>query len=120
MFPEDQFTDRSTKFLCAELLREKIFRFCGQELPYSVNVDIESYKDEGALIRIHALILVEKENHKRMIIGDKGQKLKEMATGARIDMEQMLGKKVFLQCWCKVKSGWADDERMLKQLGYGY
>ena len=120
LFPEDQFTDRSTKFLCAELLREKIFRFCGQELPYSVNVDIESYKDEGALIRIHALILVEKENHKRMIIGDKGQKLKEMATGARIDMEQMLGKKVFLQCWCKVKSGWADDERMLKQLGYGY
>lgn len=120
LFPEDQFTDRPTKFLCAELLREKIFRFCGQELPYSVNVDIESYKDEGALIRIHALILVEKENHKRMIIGDKGQKLKEMATGARIDMEKMLGKKVFLQCWCKVKSGWADDERMLKQLGYGY
>jgi GTP-binding protein Era len=118
LFPHDQFTDRSTKFLCAELLREKVFRFCGQELPYAVTVDIESYKDEGALVRIHALILVEKDNHKRMIIGDKGQKLKEMATGARIDMEKMLGKKVFLQCWCKVKSGWADDERMLKQLGY--
>lgn len=118
LFPDDQLTDRSTKFLCAELLREKIFRFCGQELPYAVTVDIESFKDEGNLIRIHALILVEKDNHKRMIIGDKGQKLKEMATGARLDMEKLLGKKVFLQCWCKVKSGWADDERMLKQLGY--
>jgi len=118
LFPDDQFTDRSTKFLCAELLREKIFRFCGQELPYAVTVDIESYKDEGNLVRIHALILVEKDNHKRMVIGDKGQKLKEMASSARIDMEKMLGKKVFLQCWCKVKTGWADDERILKQLGY--
>ncbi|MDR3501515.1 MAG: GTPase Era [Legionella sp.] len=118
LFPDDQLTDRSTKFLCSELLREKIFRFCGQELPYAVTVDIESFKDEGNLVRIHALILVEKDNHKRMIIGDKGQKLKEMATDARIDMERLLGKKVFLQCWCKVKSGWADDERMLKQLGY--
>lgn len=118
LFPEDQFTDRSTKFLCAELLREKIFRLCGQELPYSTNVEIESYKDEGTVIRIHALILVEKENHKRMVIGDKGQKLKEMASTARVDMEKMLGKKVFLQCWCKVKSGWSDDERLLKQLGY--
>ncbi|HAT6935795.1 TPA: GTPase Era [Legionella pneumophila] len=120
LFPDDQFTDRSTKFLCAELLREKIFRFCGQELPYSVTVDIESFKDEGNLIRIHALILVDKDNHKRMIIGDKGQKLKEMATNARLDMEKMLDKKVFLQCWCKVKSGWSDDERILKQLGYDH
>lgn len=118
LFPEDQLTDRSTKFLCAELLREKIFRFCGQELPYSVTVDIESFKEEENLVRIHALILVEKDNHKRMIIGDKGQKLKEMATGARKDMEKLLDKKVFLQCWCKVKSGWSDDERILKQLGY--
>jgi GTP-binding protein Era len=118
LFPDDQLTDRPVKFLCAELLREKIFRFCGQELPYAVTVDIESFKEEENLIRIHALILVEKENHKRMIIGDKGQKLKEMATGARLDMERLLEKKVFLQCWCKVKSGWADNERILKQLGY--
>lgn len=118
LFPEGQLTDRPIKFLCAELVREKIFRFCGQELPYAVTVDIESFKEEEHLIRIHALILVEKENHKRMIIGDKGQKLKEMATSARLDMEQLLQKKVFLQCWCKVKSGWADDERLLKQLGY--
>lgn len=120
LFADDQFTDRSTRFLCAELVREKIFRLCGQELPYSTTVDIESYKDEGELVRIHALILVDKDNHKRMIIGDKGKKLKEMATSARLDMEKLLGKKVFLQCWCKVKSGWADDERLLKQLGYDH
>jgi len=120
LFEDDQLTDRPTKFLCAELLREKVFRLCGQELPYSVNVEIESYKDEENLVRIHALILVDKENHKRMIIGDKGQKMKLMATSARQDMEALLGKKVFLQCWCKVKSGWADDERMLKQLGYDF
>lgn len=118
LFPDDQATDRPVRFLCAELLREKIFRFCGQELPYSVTVDIESFKEEEKLVRINALILVDKENHKRMIIGDKGQKLKEMATGARLDMEKLLGKKVFLQCWCKVKAGWSDDERILKQLGY--
>ena len=120
LFGEDQFTDRSTRFLCAELLREKIFRLCGQELPYSTTVDIESYKDEGSLIRIHALILVDKDNHKRMVIGEKGSKLKEMASSARVDMEKLLGKKVFLQCWCKVKSGWSDDERILKQLGYDH
>lgn len=120
LFSDDQITDRSIKFLCAELLREKIFRLCGQELPYSTLVDIESYKDEGELVRIHALILVDKDNHKRMIIGDKGSKLKEMATSARVDMEALLGKKVFLQCWCKVKSGWSDDERLLKQMGYDH
>ena len=117
-FGEDQFTDRSIRFLCAELLREKIFRLCGEELPYATNVEIESFKEEENLIRIHALILVEKASHKRMLIGEKGQKLKEMATTARLDMEKLLDKKVFLQCWCKVKTGWADDERMLKQLGY--
>lgn len=120
LYGDDQFTDRSTKFLCAELLREKIFRSCGQELPYATTVEIESYKDEGTLVRIHARILVDRDNHKRMIIGNKGAKLKEMATSARMDMETLLGKKVFLQCWCKVKSGWSDDERALKQLGYDH
>jgi GTP-binding protein Era len=80
-------------------------------------VDIESFKDEGELFRIHALILVDKESHKRMIIGEKGRKLKEMATSARLDMEKLLGKKIFLHCYCKVKSGWSDDERLLKQFG---
>lgn len=120
LFDEDQVTDRSTRFLCAELLREKIFRQCGQELPYTTTVDIESYKDEGSVIRIHALILVDKDSHKRMIIGENGSKLKTMASSARIEMEILLGKKVFLQCWCKVKSGWSDDERLLKQLGYDH
>lgn len=119
LFPEDQCTDRSTRFMCAELLREKIFRFCGQELPYSTTVEIEAYKDEEKLVRIHVLIMVDKPNHKLMIIGDKGAKLKEIATLARLDMEQLLGKKVFLQCWCKVKSGWSDNEQLLKQMGYG-
>jgi GTPase len=120
LFADDQVTDRPTRFLCAELLREKIFRHCGQELPYSIAVDIESFKDEGDLIRIHALILVDKDSQKRIVIGNKGSKLKEMASSARVDMEQLLGKKVFLQCWCKVKSGWSDNERLLKQLGYDH
>lgn len=120
LFGDDQFTDRSMRFLCAELLREKIFRQCGQELPYTTTVDIESYKDEGNVIRIHALILADKDSHKRMIIGEKGSKLKTMASSARVEMEILLGKKVFLQCWCKVKSGWSDDERLLKQLGYDH
>jgi len=118
MFPEDMFTDRPIRFLCAELLREKIFRLCGQELPYSTAVLIESFKEEEKIVHIQALILVDKESHKRMIIGEKGQKLKSMASSARKDMERLLGKKVFLQCWCKVKSGWSDDKQSLNQLGY--
>lgn len=120
LFADDQLTDRPIRFLCAEMLREKIFRLCGQELPYSTNVEIESFKEEDHLIRIHALILVEKESHKRMVIGDQGRKLKEMASTARLDMEKLLGKKVFLQCYCKVKSGWSDNERLLIQLGYDH
>lgn len=120
LFEEDQITDRSERFLCAERVREKIFRYCGQEIPYSVDVEIESFKEEDNLVTIHALIYVDKENHKRMIIGDKGQKLKEIATAARIDMETLLEKKVFLKCWCKVKPGWSDNERFLKQSGYDY
>lgn len=118
-YDEDEFTDKSTRFLCAELLREKVFRYCGDELPYSVSVEIESYQQKEDLVHIHALIWVEKESHKRMIIGDKGQKLKEMATQARLDMEKLVGQKVFLQCYCKVKSGWSNNERLLSQWGYG-
>ncbi len=118
LFPDDQLTDRSLTFLCAELLREKIFRRCGDELPYATTVIIESYKDTGQLVRVDALVLVDRESHKRMIIGDKGTKLKEMATQARLDMEELIGKKVFLQCWCKVKSGWSDNDKILHELGY--
>ncbi|MDF1758833.1 MAG: GTPase Era [Legionellaceae bacterium] len=118
LFPEDQNSDRSIRFLCAELVREKIFRLCDQEIPYSTTVDIELFEEEDNLVKIHALILVDKENHKRMIIGDKGSKLKEISTRARIDMQRLVDKKVYLRCWCKVKSGWSDNERILKELGF--
>jgi GTP-binding protein Era len=118
LFGQDQITDRPTRFLIAEIVREKVFRLCGQELPYSVTVEIEQFKQEDKLTRIAALIWVEKDSHKQMIIGKKGAKLKEIGTGARLDMEKMLDKKVFLQLWVKVKSGWSDDERSLKSLGY--
>lgn len=119
LFDPEQVTDRNLRFICSELLREKIFRLCGDELPYSTNVMIESYQEEDNLVRIHALIWVDKENHKRMIIGDRGSKLKDIATAARLDMESAIGKPVFLQCWCKIKTGWSDNSKLLQQIGYG-
>ena len=118
IYASDEITDRNERFLAAELLREKVFRFTGEELPYSVSVVIEQFKLEGKLRRIHAAILVDKESHKAMLIGKKGEKLKEIATQARLDMEKMFDGKVFLEVFVKVKSGWADDERVLKSLGY--
>ncbi len=118
IYGEDEITDRSERFLAAELLREKVFRFTGEELPYSASVVIEQFKQEGNLRRIHAAILVDKEAHKAMLIGAKGAKLKEIATQARLDMEKLFDGKVFLEVFVKVKSGWADDERVLKSLGY--
>ncbi len=118
IYAEDEITDRNERFLAAELLREKVFRFTGEELPYSVSVVIEQFKQEGKLRRIHAAILVDKEAHKAMLIGKKGEKLKEIATQARLDMEKLFDGKVFLEVFIKVKSGWADDERVLKSLGY--
>ncbi len=118
IYAEDEITDRSERFLAAELLREKVFRFTGEELPYSASVVIEQFKQEGKLRRIHAAILVDKEAHKAMLIGAKGAKLKEIATQARQDMEKLFDGKVFLEVFVKVKSGWADDERVLKSLGY--
>jgi GTPase len=114
-----EITDRNERFLAAELLREKVFRFTGEELPYSVSVVIEQFKQEAnGLRRIHAAILVDKEAHKAMLIGKKGEKLKEIATQARLDMEKLFDGKVFLEVFVKVKSGWADDERVLRSLGY--
>ena len=118
IYAADEITDRNERFLAAELLREKVFRFTGEELPYSVSVVIEQFKQEGKLRRIHAAILVDKESHKAMLIGKKGEKLKEIATQARLDMEKLFDGKVFLEVFVKVKSGWADDERVLKSLGY--
>ncbi|HEU0233924.1 MAG TPA: GTPase Era [Gallionella sp.] len=118
IYDADDITDRSEKFLAAEMLREKVFRFTGEELPYSVSVVIEQFKLEGKLRRISAAILVDKEAHKAMLIGKKGEKLKEIATQARLDMEKLFDGKVFLEVFVKVRSGWADDARVLRSLGY--
>ncbi len=118
IYDKDDITDRSERFLAAEILREKIFRFTGDELPYSTSVVIEQFKMEGKLRRIHAAILVDREAHKAMLIGKKGEKLKEIATQARLDMEKLFDGKVFLEVFVKLRSGWADDERVLRSLGY--
>ncbi|MBP6122596.1 MULTISPECIES: GTPase Era [Providencia] len=118
-FPEDYITDRSQRFMASEIIREKLMRFLGDELPYSVTVEIEQFKmtDKG-FFHINGLILVEREGQKKMVIGNKGSKLKTIGTEARIDMERMFETKVHLELWVKVKSGWADDERALRSLGY--
>jgi len=119
-FPEDYITDRSSRFMAAEIIREKLMRFMGEELPYSVTVEIERFKvEEDGLFHIHGLILVEREGQKKMVIGNKGEKLKQIGTEARLDMERLFDTRVFLELWVKVKSGWADDERALRSLGYG-
>ncbi len=117
-FDEDDITDRSERFLAAELLREKLFRNLGDELPYGMTVEIERFEQEGQLRRIFAAIIVDKAQHKSIVIGRSGEKLKLMSTDARHDMEKLFGGKVYLETWVKVKSGWADDERALKSLGY--
>jgi GTP-binding protein Era len=119
-FPEDYVTDRSMRFMAAEIIREKLMRFTGDELPYSVTVEIEQFKwQDNGVWQINGLILVERDSQKRMVIGNKGEKLKVIGREARIDLENMLDNKVFLELWVKVKSGWADDERALRSLGYG-
>ncbi|APC12510.1 MULTISPECIES: GTPase Era [Providencia] len=118
-FPEDYITDRSQRFMASEIIREKLMRFLGDELPYSVTVEIEQFKvTDSGIYHINGLILVEREGQKKMVIGNKGSKLKTIGTEARIDMERMFDNKVHLELWVKVKSGWADDERALRSLGY--
>jgi len=119
-FPEDYITDRSQRFMASEIIREKLMRFTGDEIPYAVTVEVESFAMQpNGVFNISALILVEREGQKRMIIGKKGEKLKQIGREARKDMEEMFDNKVFLELWVKVKSGWADDERALNSLGYG-
>ncbi len=119
-FPEDYITDRSSRFMASEIIREKLMRFTGDELPYSTTVEIEQFKqDTKGVLHINALILIERKSQKRMVIGNKGERLKTIGQEARRDMEEMFGQKVFLETWVKVKSGWADDERALRSLGYG-
>ena len=118
-FPEDYVTDRSQRFMASEIIREKLMRFMGDELPYSVTVEIEQFKiNERGTYEINGLILVEREGQKKMVIGHGGQKIKTIGTEARADMERLFDNKVHLELWVKVKSGWADDERALRSLGY--
>lgn len=118
IFPEDQITDRSSRFLAAELVREQLFRHLGQELPYSITVEIEQFDDEKDLYRIGAVIYVERDGQKAIVIGKKGDLLKSVGKDARIEMQSLFGHKVFLRLWVKVREGWGDNERMLKNLGY--
>lgn len=118
IFDEDQLTDRSSRFLAAEMVREKLFRHLGQELPYALTVDIEQFEDDDGMYRISAVIYVERSGQKSIVIGKKGELLKQVGKDAREDMEKLFGCKVFLQLWVKVREGWSDNERMLRSLGY--
>lgn len=118
LFPADQLTDRDERYFATELLREKIFRLLGEELPYHCEVRLESFREEGRLRRIEATVWIERESHKPIILGKGGMRLKRIATDARKDMERLFGGKVFLQVWVKVRRGWSDDRRTLRELGY--
>jgi|TARA_B110000196_G_C21113508_1_gene649180 GTP-binding protein Era len=117
IYEDNEITDKNERFLAAEIIREKIFRLTGQEVPYSVAVEIEKFEHEGNVRRIFAAIIVERDAHKPMIIGNKGIRLKEISTNARVDMEKLFGGKVWLETWVKVQKGWSDDLRALKSLG---
>jgi GTP-binding protein Era len=117
-FPEDQITDRSQRFLAAEIVREKIMRQLGDELPYAIAVEIEEFAQEGDILHISAVIFVERKGQKKILIGDKGSRLRSIGSDARRDMEPLFDSKVMLRLWVKVKSGWSDDERALRSLGF--
>ena len=117
LYPEDMVTDKTQRFLAAEIVREKLFRYLGEELPYEMNVEVESFEVDGSMFRIYVAVLVDKEGQKPIVIGRGGEKLKKISTEARLDMEQLFDCKVFLEVWVKVKSGWADDVRFLRDFG---
>lgn len=118
LFPADQITDRTERFLAAEIVREKITRQLGAELPYQVTVEIENFARRGKILHIDALVLVEREGQKKILIGSKGERLKSIGQKARLDMERLFSDKVMLKLWVKVRGGWSDDERALRSLGY--
>jgi len=118
LYPADQVTDRNSRFLAAELIREKVTRQLGDELPYDITVEIEKFTQEKGLIHINALVLVDRKGQKQILIGKDGERLKSIGTAAREDMEKAFSAKVMLTLWVKVKTGWADDERALQSLGY--
>jgi len=118
IYPEDQVTDRPERFLAAEIIREKLTRRLGAELPYILTVEIERYEEHPNLAKIYAIIWVEKSSQKNIVIGKDGEMLKKVGTDARLDIERLLDHKVYLQLWVKVKSGWSDSERALHSLGF--
>jgi GTP-binding protein Era len=117
-YDPDSLTDRSERFLASEIIREKLFRLTGDELPYTSTVVIDEFKEEGGLRRIAATIVVERDGHKGMVIGEKGERLKRIGSEARVELERLMDAKVFLELWVKVRSGWADDDARLKSYGY--
>jgi GTPase len=122
-YGEDELTDRSEKFLASEIIREKLFRLTGDELPYTSTVIIDKFTEEpgktvSRMVRIAATIVVERDGHKAMVIGDKGERLKQIGTMARQELEKLMDAKVFLELWVKVRSGWADDEARVRSFGY--
>lgn len=118
MFDAEDITDRSERFLASEFLREKLFRLLGDELPYGMTVEIEKFETEGRLRRIHAAVIVDRASHKGIVIGKGGEQLKRISSEARVELEKLFDAKIYLEVWVKVRSGWADDERALKSLGY--
>jgi GTP-binding protein Era len=117
-YDKDELTDKNERFLASEILREKVFRLLGDEIPYAVAVEIEKFEVVGKLRRIFCAVIVDKESQKPMLIGKNGDKMKRISTEARQDMEKLFGGKVYLETWVKVRGGWADDARALKSLGY--
>ena len=117
-YDPESLTDRSERFLASEIIREKLFRLTGDELPYTSTVVIDEFKEEGGLRRIAATIVVERDGHKGMVIGEKGERLKRIGSEARVELERLMDAKVFLELWVKVRSGWADDDARLKSYGY--
>jgi GTP-binding protein Era len=124
-YDEDELTDRSEKFLASEIVREKLFRLTGDELPYTSTVVIEKFEEEAPpkkglkrLVRIAATIVVERDGHKAMVIGEQGERIKRIGTEARVELEKLMDAKVFLELWVKVRSGWADDEARVRSFGY--
>jgi len=118
VYPEDQLSDKPERFFAAEIIREKLLSYLGDEVPHRLTVEIEQFKEEEGMTHIYAVIWVEREGQKRIVIGRKGELLKKVGQQARLDLEAFLGQRVYLNLWVKIKKGWSDDERLLQRLGY--
>ena len=118
LFSDDQLTDRSMRFLVSEIIREKIMRQLGEEVPYAATIQIERFKKEGKTTHVDATVFVERDGQKAILIGKQGAKLKRIGTETRVELEKLLDAKVFIELWVKVRSGWADDEARVRSFGY--